>query len=153
MLDLTEKLTLKKEDYRISMGDNSTWLVWAILIRTNFEHYNITLERIRNFYKLRKYKGEVIDFHKILTEQPMSRWHRRMIASGKTAKLKLKNDRIFMNAAQHWYQCRVVFSSVNKYCEAQSYKGIRLDPKNIEKEIKPCDQAVGYQGRIRNKSN
>ncbi|MFC2012424.1 hypothetical protein ACFLVU_04775, partial [Chloroflexota bacterium] len=59
---------------------------------------------------------------------------------------KLKNDKIFVDAAQNWYQCRVAYPSINKYCEApENYK---LDPKNISKQIRPCDEAVGYQRRL-----
>ena len=112
------------------------------MMRTSFESHNITLERLRRIYKLRKYKGKIIDFHKVLTEQPMSRWHRRMVASGKAAKLKLKNDRVIIEAARHWYKCRVAFSSINKYCDAP--ENYQLDPKNISKQIRTCDDAVGY---------
>ena len=123
------------------------------MMRTSFESHNITLERLRRIYKLRKYKGKIIDFHKVLTEQPMSRWHRRMVAHAKAAKLKLKNDRVFLNAARAWYQCRVNYGSVAKYCDAQVKQGIMLDPKNVDKQIRPCDDALGYIRRLPRKVN
>jgi hypothetical protein len=146
---------IEKGIFKVSMGDTSFWLIQAIEIRTSLEYYNITLEKIRNYYKMRKYKGKVLDFHDILTNQPMSRWHRRIIAAGKAHKLKLKNDRIFVDAAEQWYKCRILYPSINKYCEAQSKlnEKVKLDEKNIYKQIKPCDEALGYQGRIKKRSD
>lgn len=133
---------------RVFPSEKHIWLILAVVMRTAFEHADITLEKVRNFYKLKKDdKGNIVDYHKILTEQPMSRTHRRMIRYGKKANLKLKNDRIFMDAARLWYQCRVVYPSINKFCEApENYK---YDPKNVYKKIHPCDEAAGYQGSRR----
>jgi len=139
---------VERGKYRVVPTERAPWLILAIIYRTGFEYKNITLDRLNRIYKLRKIGKKTYDFEKILTEEPMSRMHRRIVASGKKANLKLKSDRIFMNAARHWYQCRVVCSSINKFCDVQSRKGILLDPKNIQKEIRPCDQAVGYQGRM-----
>ena len=137
---------IQKGRYRVLPTEKAPWVIWAVAIRAGFEHYNITLEKLRALYKLRKYKGKTIDFHKVLTEEPMSRWHRRIVASGKAAKLKLKNDRVIIEAARHWYKCRVAFSSINKYCGAP--ENYQLDPKNISKQIRPCDDAVGYIRRL-----
>ena len=120
----------------------------AVMIRTSFESYNITIERLRRIYLLKKYKGKIIDFHKVLTEQPMSRWHRRIVASGKAVKLKLKNDRVIIETARHWYKSRVVYPSINKYCYDPSNDFLMLDSKNVEKQIRPCDDAVGYIRRL-----
>jgi len=139
---------VERGKYRVVPTERAPWLILAIIYRTGFEYKNITLDRLNRIYKLRKIGKKTYDFEKILTEEPMSRMHRRMVAYGKKANLKLKNDRIFMNAARHWYQCRVVYSSINKFCDVQSKKGILLDPKNVQKEIRHCDQAVGYQGRM-----
>ncbi len=145
---------IEKGKIRVFPSNKHIWLILAVMLRTSCEHVNIKLENIRNLYLLRKSnKGELVDYHKVLTEQPMSRAHRRMIALGKKVKLRLKNDNIFMNAAQLWYQCRVVYPSVNKYCDAQSLNGNQLDSKNIEKKIKQCDEAIGYQGRLRKQPN
>jgi len=138
---------IAKKKYRVFPNEKHAWLILAVMMRTAFEYADITFESMRKMYKVRKYKGKTIDFHKVLTEEPMSRMHRRMVASGKAAKLKLKNDRIFVNAAQNWYQCRVAYASIDKFCDAQSEKGRILDPKNVDKQIRPCDEAVGYRRR------
>jgi hypothetical protein len=143
---------LEKGKYRVFPSEKFPWLIFAVIMRTSFESFNVTLERLGHIYKVRKYKGKTIDFEKILTEQPMSRLHRMLVASGKAAKLKLKNDRIFMNAARAWYQCRVVYGSVEKYCDEQSKLGIILDPKNVDKQIRPCDDALGYIRRLPRKT-
>ena len=142
---------INRKNYRVFPSEKHIWLILAIVMLTSFERDKIT-ERMRRFYTVRKYKGKTIDFHKVLTEEPMSRMHRRMVAGSKAAKLKLKNDRIFVNAAQNWYQCRVAYPSINKFCDAQSEKGIILDPKNIDKQIRPCDEAVGYLRRLPGKT-
>ena len=139
---------IAKGKYRVLSNEKHAWLILAVVMRTAFEYANITLEKMRKVYKVRKYKGKIVDFHEVLTEQPMSRIHRRMIVNGKKVNLKLKNDIIFVNAARNWYQCRVAYSSINEFCEDQYEKGITLDPKNVDKQICPCDEAVGYQRRL-----
>ena len=64
----------------------------------------------------------------------------------------MRNDRIFVNAARLWYQCRVAYPSINKFCDAKSNEGIILDPKNVGKQIRPCDEAVGYVRRLSKKA-
>jgi hypothetical protein len=147
LIGFNRESDVEKGKYRVVTTEKAPWLILAIIYRTGFEYRNITLDRLNRIYKLRKIGKKTYDFEKILTEEPMSRMHRRMVAYGKKANLKLKNDRIFMNAARHWYQCRVVYSSINKFCDVQSKKGILLDPKNVQKEIRHCDQAVGYHKR------
>jgi hypothetical protein len=143
---------IKKRRYRVLPSEKAPWLIWAVVLTTLFKSYNITLEMIRDFYKLRRYKGKIIDFHRVLTEEPMSRWHRRMVASGKAVGIKLKNDRIIIEAARRWYKCRVVYPSINKFLDAEENReNIELDLKNIQKQIHPCDEAVGYMGRISKK--
>ena len=148
LIGFNRESDIKKGRFKVIPNDQAPWLPFAIMIHTSFEYSNITIDRLRRIYKVKELKGKIIDFEKVLTEEPMSCLHRRMVAAGKAAKLKLKSDRIFLSAARHWYQSRVVYSSVTKYCEAQSKKGIMLDPKNIEKQIKPCDEAVGYRSRL-----
>ncbi len=143
---------INKKEYRVFPSEKHIWLMLAIVMLTSFEHNKITIERMGRFYKVRKYKGKTVDFHKVLTEEPMSRMHRRMVASGKAAKLKLKHDRIFVDAAQNWYQCRVAYPSINKFCDAEYEKGITLDPKNVSKQIRPCDEAVAYLRRLPGKT-
>lgn len=122
-----------KGRFRVVLNEKAPWLIWAVLIPTCLEHYNITIEELRLPYKRRKYKGKPIDFHKVLTEEPMDRWHRRIIASSKAVKLKLKNDRVIVEAAHHWYQSRVVYPSIEKYCVGLSIKTMKLDGKNIQR--------------------
>jgi len=138
---------IAKGRYKVILSDNNPWLIWAVVIRTALEAHNITLEKVRDFYKVRRYKGRIRNFQKVLKEQKMSRLHRQMIASSKAVGLKLKNDKTIVKAAEHWYQCRVVFPSINKYCDAP--ENYQLDPKNISKQIRQCDDAVGYIRRLK----
>jgi len=143
---------IEKGRYRVEVGEKAPWLLWAVAIRTLFEGYRIRFEQVRDFYKVRRYKGKIIDFHKVLSEQPMSRWHRRIVASAKAADLKLKNDKTIMEVARRWYQCRVVHGSINEFCDAKSSEGIILDPKNVDKQIRPCDDALGYIRKLSRKT-
>ena len=137
---------IQKGRYRVEVSEKAPWLLWAVAIRSLLDSCEIRFEQIRDFYKIRGYKGRVIDFYKVLSEQPMSRLHREMIASAKAADLRLKNDKTIVKAAQHWYQCRVVFRSINKYCAV--FENYQLEPKNISKQIRPCDEALGYVRRL-----
>ena len=139
--------------HRVIPSEKAPWLIWAVAIRTALESYNITFERVRDFYKVRKRKGKIIDFHKVLTEQPMSRLHREMVKSSKAVDLKLKNDKTIVEAARRWYQCRVVYPSIKKFCDAKSSEGIALELQNVDKQIEPCDAAVGYIRGLRRKTS
>jgi hypothetical protein len=144
---------IEKGRYRVEVSEKAPWLVWAVGIRTLFESYRIRFEQVRDFYKVRKYKGKIIDFHKVLSEQSMSRWHRRIVASAKAADLRLKNDKTIMEAARRWYECRVVYPSIKKFCDAKSSEGIILEVQNVDKQIEPCDDAVGYIRRLPRKTS
>ena len=144
---------IEKGRYRVEVSEKAPWLVWAVGIRTLFESCKIRFEQVRDFYKVRKYKGKIIDFHKVLSEQPMSRWHRRIVASAKAANLKLKNDKTIMEAGMRWYKCRVVYPSIDKFCDSEAEKEIMLDPKNVDKQIRPCDDALGYIRRLPRKTS
>ena len=144
---------IEKGRYRVIPSEKAPWLIWAVAIRTALESNKITLEGVRDFYKVRKYKGKIIDFHKVLKEQPMSRLHRQMVASSKAVDLKLKNDKTIFEAARRWYQCRVVYPSIKKFCDAKSSEGIILELQNVDKQIEPCDDAVGYVRRLPRKTS
>ena len=144
---------IEKGRYRVVPSEKAPWLIWAVAIGTALESEKITLEKLTRFYKVGKHKGKVIDFQKVLKGQPMSRLHRKMVASSKAVNLKLKNDRTIMKAARRWYKCRVVYPSIDKFCDDEPEKEIMLDPKNVDKQIRPCDDAVGYIRRLPRKTS
>jgi hypothetical protein len=144
---------IEKGRCRVLPSEEGFWLVWAVAMRSILDSYEITFEKVRHFYKVRRYKGKIMDFHKVLSEQPMSRLHREIVASAKAVNLKLKNDKTIMVAARRWYECRVVYGSINEFCDAKSSEGIILDPKNVDKQIRPCDDAVGYMRRLPRRTN
>ena len=139
---------IEKGKFRVIPSEKALWMIWAVAIRTLLDSYKISFEKVRNFYKIRKRKGKIIDFHKVLNKQPMSRLHRKMIASAKAVNLRLKNDRTIVEAARRWYKCRVVYPSIREFCDAKSSEGIALELQNVDKQIKPCDDAVGYIRRL-----
>lgn len=143
------KADLRKGICRVLPADNPPWLFIAILERTLNEASKITIDDMRKTYKVVKKGNKVIDYEAILTGAPTNREHRRLVAYSNSMKLKLKHDKKFLDAALLWYQCRIKYTSIEKYCDAESVRGKILDPKNVYKEIKPCDQALGYRGRIK----
>lgn len=144
---------IAKAKYRVVPREKGGWLIWAVVIRTALESEEITLEKLTRFYKVGKQKGKGIDFQKVLKGQPMSRLHRKMVAGSKAVNLKLKNDRTIVEAARRWYQCRVVYPSIKKFCDAKSDEGIALELQNVDKQIEPCDNAVGYIRRVSRKTS
>lgn len=139
---------IEKGRYRVEVSEKAPWLLWAVEIRTLFDSYKIRFEQVRDFYKIRGYKGKIMDFYKVLAEQPMSRLHREIVAGARAADLKLKNDKTIMKAARRWYKCRVVYPSIDKFCDNEPEKEIMLDPKNVDKQIRPCDDVLGYIRRL-----
>jgi len=134
---------IAKGKCRVLPSHNPPWLILAIMYRTAFDSHKITLDRLGKIYKVRKVKDKLLDFEEILTKQPNSRMHRWMVSGGKKAGMVLKHDDVFMKSAWRWYQCRVVYSSIEDFCNKQA-EVVLLDPKNIYKEIRPFDEAVGY---------
>jgi hypothetical protein len=153
MIGFNSESDIEKGRCRVVLSENAPWLIWAIAIRTVLESYKITFDKVRDLYKVRRHKGKIVDFQKVLSEQPMSRLHRQMVKSSKAVDLKLKNDKTIVKAARRWYQCRVVYPSIGKFCDSESEKGIILEPNNIAKQIRPCDDAVGYIRRLPRKTS
>lgn len=142
---------IARDKYRVLPSFNPPWLILSVMCRTAFDSHKITLDRLRKIYKVRKIKDKIYDFEEILTKQPNSRMHRWMVSGGRRAGLVLRHDDKLMESAWRWYQCRVVLSNIDEFCSKQAEEGIILDPKNIYKEIRPFDEAVGYQKLTRSK--
>ena len=153
LVGFNRKLEIKKGIYRVEPSEKPSWLLIAVIYRVVFEYMGFSIEMLNRTFKRRKVKGRTYDLDKIIIEKRPSRMYRNLAANAKKAGMLLKNDKTIMKAARRWYQCRVVYSSVNEFCVAESRKEIILDPKNVDKEIRPCDEAVGYQGRRRRQSS
>lgn len=125
------------------------WLMLMALYRSGLEHGNVTLERLDRVYKVRQVKGKTVNFEEVMANEPMSRLHRKMVETSKKAGLKLHHDNTFLDAAWVWYQCRVVHATVEDFLEAEWNEGdYSVDLKNLQKLVKTCDDAVGYQKRV-----
>jgi len=150
LVGFNRKSDVRRGIYRVIPRDNPMWLYLAVLNRTLSEHSKITMaEMIKNYKTVHK-GDKTVDYEAILTGSPTNREHRRLIEYSRNMKLKLKHDKKYLDAAYLWYQCRVRYSSIEKYCNSQNQRTKMLDPKNILKKIKPCDKAIGYySGRIK----
>jgi hypothetical protein len=127
---------------------NPPWLLLMVMYRTAFEHNEITLDRLRKIYKVRKIKGKVYDLERVVTMESNSRMHRRITSSAKKTNMIFRHDYKFLDAAYLWYQCRVAYPSIEEFLSAEAKNGNdKLDYKNVQKEIKHCDDAIGYLKR------
>jgi len=144
LIGFNRKSDIRKGIYRVMPTDNPIWLYLAVLYRTLSEHSKITMAEMRKNIKIVHKGDKTIDYEAILTGSPTNREHRRLIEYSKSMNLKLAHDKKYLDAAYLWYQCRVRYSSIEKYCNSQTHRMKTLDPKNILKKIKPCDEAIGY---------
>lgn len=147
------KSAIKKGNYRVEPSEKAIWLFIAVIYRALFKYMGFSIEMMNRTFKRRKVKGRTYDLDKVVIQKRPSRMYRNLVANGKKAGMLLKNDKTIMKAARRWYQCRVVYPSVNEFCNHESHKGVLLDPKNVDKEIRPCDEVLGYRGRRRKQSH
>ena len=99
-------------------------------------------------YKLVEFSGRTYDLTTALDGESRNRKHRQNVDLFQSKGWHRKLDRTIKKAAFHWYQCRVVYSSIDDYLDAEADKGnTKLDLKNIQKEIRVCDEATGYLKR------
>jgi hypothetical protein len=125
------------------------WLMLMALYRSGLEHGSITPDRLDRVYKVRQVKGKTVNFEEVMANEPMSRLHRKVVEASKKAGLKLHHDNTFLDAAWVWYQCRVVHATVEEFLKAEWDEGdYSVDLKNLQKLVKTCDDAVGYQKRL-----
>ena len=149
LIGFNRKSEIRKGKYRVEPTGETTWVLIAVIYRVLFKYMGFSFEMLNRTFKRRLVKGKTYDLDKVMIQQRPSRMYRNLVANARKAGLLLKNDKTIMKAARRWYQCRVVYPSVNEFCVAESRKEIILEPKNVDKEIRPCDEALGYQGRRR----
>jgi len=88
------KSDIETGNLKVFMNGNAPWLMWGVMFRSSFDSYNITLEKLHQFYQVRKDedKNKILDFEIIMTEQRNSAWYRKVVDSCQAVNLKLKND-------------------------------------------------------------
>ena len=126
--------------YKVVPSEESRWLILAIVFRSLFEHKHIPFDNSKTALE------------KMSAESNANRKYRRLVARAKKIGMKLTNDRIYMDAARRWYQCRIVHTSIDKYIAAGA-EGYLLDRENLRKQIRLCDKAVGYTGCIKKQTD
>jgi hypothetical protein len=152
LIGFNRKADVENGEYRVFPGDNNSWLLHSVMYMTAMMHYKLTMGKIIQMYKVRIYRKKIVNFENVLCKQPTSRMHRRITVDAKKAKLYLMHDAKVYQTAERWYQCRVACSGIEDYCNKQAIKGIMLDSKNVSKEIRPCDEAMGYSRENKGKS-
>jgi len=126
-------------------------LLLGVLNRSGWEHYGLSMEKLSNKYKAVQVGRKVYDLEDVMANHPTSRVHREIVAAAQSENLLLRHDEKFLKAARLWYQCRVAHSGIPEYLSAEAVKpSAPLEPpdiKNLQKQVRPCDDAVGYQRR------
>jgi hypothetical protein len=150
LVAFNNKENLEKGKYKVFLSDLNQYVHLAVMFMSSLEHYSITRDRVIELYKVRLVRGKKLNFENILQKKPTSRIHRRIIANAKSSRIKLKHDRTIYKASEHWYECRVINKSINEFLSKEDNPG--LDLKNIQKEIKPIDVAMGYIKRRKSKT-
>lgn len=140
---------LERDIVRVLPTTEPPWLMSMVLYRSGLEYGGITPERLDRIYKVGKVKDKTVNFEEVMTQEPMSRLHRKVVEASKKASLKLHHDNKSLDAAWVWYQSRVVHATVEDLLEAEWDKGdYEVDLKNLQKLVKLCDDAIGYQKRL-----
>jgi hypothetical protein len=85
----------------------------------------------------------------LLNGVSQERVHRARVRRLRRYGYKLNHDKKLKNMAWRWYQCRVVYSSIEEYSTKHfiSTTDKRLDTTNLSKEISLVDKATGYPRR------
>jgi hypothetical protein len=124
-------------------ANNSSLLIITISLRALAEYKHVEMVD-EDKQKGIRISGKFYDFTNAWQDDPNTRKHRATTKYYTDAGFMLKHDNKIFQAAERWYQCRVVHGSIKKYCEYMADKGFELDPYNISNEIKICDKAMGY---------
>jgi len=147
-IGFNREIEIRQGKYRVIPTFTPPWLLLSVIYRTCFESNNITSDRMQKMYKVRKVRGKIYDFEQVLTKQPMSRMHREIAKYRQRKNVSLRHDSKFLDSAWIWYQCRIINSNIEEFLDKEMEKGNdKLDIKNVQKEVKLCDDAVGYQKR------
>lgn len=121
-------------------------LALVIIFRAiaEYRHFEIIDEGHKRGMKI---SGEYYDFTVGLDTEPDSRKHKALTKYYQDSGMKFKHDDKILQEAERWYQCRVVYGSITRYCGAMLKQGITLRVTNVSNEIKKCDEALGYPRR------
>jgi len=140
---------LERGIVRVMPSTDYPWLPLMVEYRSALEHGGITPERLDRLYQVRQVKGKTVNFEDVMTQEAMSRLHRKVVADAKKLGLKQRHDSSFLDTAWVWYQCRVVHATVEDFLEAEWDNGdYSIDLKNLQKVVKVCDDVVGYRKRL-----
>jgi len=146
LIGFNRDVDVQQGKYKVVPTFSPPWLILLVMLRTAFESKNITTEKMNKLYKAKKIKGEIYNFEEVLTLKPMSYMHRQVAKNRQRKNVKLHHDSKFLDAAWLWYQCRIVYSSINEFLIKETDKGKeKLDLKNVQKEVQLCDKAIGYK--------
>ena len=134
----------RKGKYKVNIKKAEPLLL-AILYRSYADYRGAELIVDANGIIGMRDGGKFYDLSKVFNVKLGSRRWRRDATRLKKAGYTLTHDKIINRIAETWYKCRIVYPSVEKYVDAQSFEGNLLELKNVEKEVKLCDDALGYK--------
>lgn len=132
---------------RVVPSLKAPWLLLGVLYRAAWEHHRLSLEKVGGKYGRVQVGRKTYRVEDLTGNGCPRRLHDKIVASAKGEHLVLHNDQKYSDAARLWKNCRVLHSSIEDYLAGQPWKGKDADYKNVQKKIRPCDDAVGYRRR------
>lgn len=135
--NFNRQIDLSNENYRIIPGPQSTLLIKAVTMRSIIDHTEYDAA------KLHRYQYSDIEHIMTVKPKPRDRDGRRIrhniTTSYKDEGFNLKADDTFLFLGEKWYRARVLCKTLTE--AANHY---RIDPLDLSKDIRPCDDASGY---------
>ncbi|MFC1958405.1 hypothetical protein ACFLV6_00560 [Chloroflexota bacterium] len=131
------------------LPSKETWLSFTIGLKAlvDFSVEKPDWETFKQF----EFGGKTYDFS-IIFDGESNNQHRRNVDLFQSIGWHRKLDKTIRQAAFRWYQCRVVNSRIEDFLSAEAKRGnLKLDLKNIQKEIRIVDDATGYEKRKQTK--
>ena len=125
------------------------WLFFAVFVKTLMDFAKGKPDFEKN--RVVQIADDIYDPVTFMSGTSRNRSHRYRVSLYKKFGWRLRNDRKVMKSALRWYQCRVIYSGIEEFCNVMADSGKILDPKNIDKEIRGFDEATGYLKRRRDK--
>ncbi|MFX1537131.1 MAG: hypothetical protein ACFFDI_23210 [Promethearchaeota archaeon] len=126
--------------------NNSDTLVQALFILVLSIRHELLLEQVEKANIIRS-KRELFTVEDLLNRTMTSKLNRAATRNFKSSGFCLTHEDTIESTALKWYQCRVVYSGPEKYCRQMDLKGVTEYPSNVSRQIKACDEAMGYPRR------
>ena len=126
--------------------NKSDTLMHAIFALVFSIRHEMQLEQVGKA-KIIRSKREQFTVEDLLNRTMTANLNRAATRHFKESGFYLKHEDTIESTASKWYQCRIVYPGSEEYCRQMELKGVTEYPSNVSKQIKECDEAMGYPRR------